>query len=81
MKAPVDKADLLLTIAAGWLAARGESPKAIADRARGAAELVEKVRSRVEGACLDQIRTVVGCTGRAECACVWCEAQKGIPTC
>ena len=77
MNAPkVDKAEVVLTIAAVWLASRGVDPSEIGARAQGIAVAFETMRSKLQALALKQVRTAVHCRAPAPCVCLVCTSYE-----
>jgi hypothetical protein len=73
------KADALeaaFTVAAVWLALRGDNADAIASRAQAAAQAAETMRKRLELFVMGRVRDSMGCQKPHPCACLVCAAYE-----
>jgi hypothetical protein len=68
--------DAVLSIAAVWMALRGDDPRLIAARAQAAADAAETARRRIEALAMRQVRTAMDCQAPALCACLVCKSIK-----
>lgn len=76
MTKPIDKAEVVLTIAAVWLAARGVEPSEIGARAQGIAVAFETMREKLEALAIRQVRTAVHCRAPSPCLCLVCTSYE-----
>jgi hypothetical protein len=73
---PGDKVEAVLTIAAVWLAFRGQSADSVAARALGAARAAEQTRERLEAFVMNNVRRHVGCRQPEPCDCLVCQSYE-----
>jgi len=71
-----DKVEAVLSLAAVWLAFRGQSADSVAARALGAARAAEQTRDRLEAFVMNSVRRNVGCKQPSVCDCLVCLAYE-----